>query len=83
MIKEFFYHSEFMVLIKNKYAYFNIKNFIRFLKNEEKGKLYDQVNLEPLLPLLLTCLTKSKRQILTVGLRNNLIKNFGKNQTFL
>jgi len=27
-------------------------------KNEEKGKLYDQVNLEPLLPLLSICLTK-------------------------
>ena len=28
------------------------------LKNEEKGKLYDQVNLEPLIPLSFICLTK-------------------------
>ena len=30
-----------MVLIKNKYAYFNIKNFIRFLNFEEKEKIQD------------------------------------------
>jgi len=43
LIKEFFYHNEFMVLIKNKYAYFNIKNFIRFLKNEEKEIIKDHL----------------------------------------
>ena len=32
-----------MVLIKNKYAYFNIKNFIRFLKNEEKEIIKDHL----------------------------------------
>jgi len=43
--------------------YFYSKNF---LKNEEKGKLYDQVNLEPLLPLLFTCLTKVNESFETV-----------------
>jgi len=30
-----------MILIKNKYAYFNIKNFIRFLNNNEKFEIKD------------------------------------------
>jgi hypothetical protein len=36
LIKDLFYNEEFMNLIKNKYAYFNIKNFIRFLNSNEK-----------------------------------------------
>ena len=35
--------------------YFYSKNFF---ENEEKGKLCDQVNLEPLIPLSFICLTK-------------------------
>jgi hypothetical protein len=34
-----------MILIKNKYAFFNIKNFIRFLKNDEKYKIKDHLKL--------------------------------------
>lgn len=41
MITGLFHQNEFMVLIKNKYAYFNIKNFLRFLKSEEKEKIKD------------------------------------------
>ena len=57
------------------WQYFYSKNF---LKNEEKGKLYDQVNLEPLLPLLFTCLTKVRMFLETVKLLENL---FWKNNT--
>lgn len=48
LIREIFYHDDFIILIKNKYAYFNIKNFIRFLKDDEKEqiKLYLGTNVE-------------------------------------
>jgi hypothetical protein len=43
LIEEFFYHDGFIILIKNKYAFFNIKNFLRFLKNEEKEKIKEHL----------------------------------------
>ena len=56
----------------------NIFDSKNFKVNEEKRKLYDQVNLEPLLPLFFICLTKVRMFWETVKLLENL---FWKNNT--